>query len=282
MVMYLGAEKAGIRLADYRRVPIRVGELMFDDSSFGPVKGKTDELFSVLFHRRFVSPDRAYSETTAYPAHALSAANLAAKLVISTIADVRHTMFMSGLTPFPREHWAVLGPAMRAQARLHEELAGHKPRGPLKHFWGEAQRWVGDDQPFSLWLALGVPFEVVAGLPNEGCVFLSNFDAREVAVRGPRTHARLLCRSSAPVRPAGAEMVGETLAELFALKHRLGRLLEAVPHVVEDEPAVCAWYPTARKVLVWNLCEQRKTLTVRMQNRSQCVSLGPLEAATVG
>ena len=80
----------------------------------------------------------------------------------------------------------------------------------------------------------------------------------------------------------GAVAVGETLPELFALKHSLGRSLDAVPHVVEDEPAVCAWYPTARRVLVWNLCEQRKTLTVRMQNRSQCVSLGPLEAATVG
>ena len=64
MVMYLGAEKAGIRLADYHRSPFRVGELMFADTSFGPVKGKTDELFSVLFHRRFVGPENAWSETT--------------------------------------------------------------------------------------------------------------------------------------------------------------------------------------------------------------------------
>lgn len=281
MVMYLGAEKAGIRLADYRRAPLRVGELMFDDRSFGPVKGKTDELFSVLFHRRFVRPDKAYSETTAYPANALSAANMAAKLVISTIADVRHTMFMSGLTPFPREHWAVLGPAMRAQARLHDELAGHKPHGPLKHFWGEAQRYVGDDRPFSLWLAMGVPFEVISSLPNEGCVFLSDFDARELAARELRTRARLLCRPSAPVQPAGAVAVGETLSELFALKHSLGRSLDAVPHVVEDEPAVCAWYPTAGRVLVWNLGEQPRTLTVTLQDRQQRMHLGPLGATSV-
>jgi hypothetical protein len=61
MVMYLGAEKAGIRLADYRGVPLRVGELMFDDQSFSPLKGKTDELFSVLFHRRFAAPESAAS-----------------------------------------------------------------------------------------------------------------------------------------------------------------------------------------------------------------------------
>jgi hypothetical protein len=281
MVMYLGAEKAGIRLTDCHRVPFRVGELMFDDSSFAPVKGKTDELFSVLFHRCFASPDNAYSETTAYPANALSASNLAAKLVISTIADVRQTMFMSGLTPFPVEHWAVLGPAMRSQASLHEELAGHTPHGPLKHFWGEAQRWVGDDRPFSLWLAMGVPFEVVASLPSEGCVFLSDFDARELAARRTRTHARLLCRPSAQVRPAAAETVGETLAELFAIKRSLGRVLDTVPHVVEDEPAVCAWYPTARKVLVWNLSDQARYLTVALQRWQQRVLLGPLQAAIV-
>jgi hypothetical protein len=54
MVMFMGAEKAGVRLSDHSKVPFRVGEGMFDDGSFGNVKGKTNELFSVLFHRRFV------------------------------------------------------------------------------------------------------------------------------------------------------------------------------------------------------------------------------------
>jgi len=106
MAMYLGADKAGIRLADYRGVPLRVGELMFDDQAFSPVKGKTDDLFSVLFHRRLAAPESAWSETTAYPADKLSAMHLAAKLVMSTVAGVRHTMFMSGITPFPKTHWA--------------------------------------------------------------------------------------------------------------------------------------------------------------------------------
>ena len=66
MVMYLGSEKAGIRLTDYRGLPMRVGEFMFSDDMFNPVKGKTDELFSSLFHRRFMPPELAYSETTAF------------------------------------------------------------------------------------------------------------------------------------------------------------------------------------------------------------------------
>jgi hypothetical protein len=279
MVMYLGAEKAGIRLGDYRSVPFRVGELMFDDHSFAPTKGKTDELFSVLFHRRFTDPDRAFSETTAFPPDLLSATNMAAKLVISTLADVRHTMFMSGLTPFPCEHWSVLGPAMRQQAQMHGELAGHRPRGPFKHFWGQAQRWVGDDRPFSLWLATGVPFEVVESPARAGWTFLSDFDARELAGQTEGTPSRFVCRDSVTGCPAGGETVREALPQLFAFKNRVRDTLRNVPHVVEDEPAVCAWYPTARKVLVWNLSEQPRTLTVIFGAQRRTLQLGPLAAA---
>lgn len=282
MVMYLGAEKAGIRLGDYRRALFRVGELMFDDDSFGPVKGKTDELFSALFHRRFASPDRAFSETTAFPAARLSARNMAAKLVISTLADVRHTMLMSGLTPFPLEHWAVLGPAMRDQTRLHEAVAGHRPRGPFKHFWGDAQRLVGSDQPFSLWLAAGVPFEVVEGLPSDGWTFLSDFDAREMGDRGEEGRGtRLVCRAASARCLVGGEAVAESLPDLFAFKNRIRDKLGRVPHVVEAEPAVCAWYPTAGKVVVWNLAEQPRTLTVACGERHRELRLGGLEAASI-
>ncbi|MCC6234636.1 MAG: hypothetical protein IT580_18480 [Verrucomicrobiales bacterium] len=283
MVMYLGAEKAGIRLRDYRAVPFRVGELMFDDGSFGTPKGKTDELFSVLFHRRFARPERAYSETTAYPADRLSAANMASKLVISTLADVRHTMLMSGLTPFPREHWSVLGPAMRRQATCHAALAGHVPRGPFKHFWGEAQRLVGDDRPFSLWLALGIPFEVVDRPPADGWTFLSDFDAREWGwvSRLSSPAARWVCRASAAVTPPGAVKLGESLAELWAWKRQIRGQLREVPHVAEDHPAVCAWYPSAGQVAVWNLLAEARELTVIHGASQHALRLGPLEMGLV-
>ncbi len=281
MAMYLGAEKAGIRLKDYARVPFRVGELMFDDRSFGPTKGKTDELFGALFHRRFADPERAFSETTAYPADRLSAANMAAKLAVSTLADVRHTMFMSGLTPFPREHWAVLGPAMRQHAALHATVAGHRAHGPFKHHWGEAERTVGNDRPFSLWLAAGVPFEVVGQPASDGWTFLSDFDARELASRADRIPSRWICRPTAKTRPAEALVVEEALPELFAFKNRIRDQLSKVPHVAEDEPAVCAWYPSIGTVLVWNLAEQTRDLTVVHGQRRHPIRLGPLAAGSV-
>jgi len=281
MIMYLGAEKAGIRLRDYRRVPLRVGELMFDDQSFGRVKGKTDELFSVLFHRRFVEPDRAFSETTAYPADKLSAANLAAKLIVSTIADVRHTMFMSGLTPFPRTHWTTLGPAMREQARQHELVAGHRLRGPFKHVWGEAQRYVGDDQPFSLWLAAGVPFEVVAKPARDGWNFLSDFDAREMSQAKSEFSGQLVCRTQAAAGGRRLEVVPETLEAVFAFKRRLRASLANVPVVEEETPVVCAWYPSAKRVLLWNLLPEPRRVTVSCCGRQRPAELGPLGSVVV-
>lgn len=276
MIMYLGAEKAGIRLRDYRRALVRVGELMFDDASFGRVKGKTDELFSALFHRRFVEPDRAFSETTAYPADKLSAAHLAAKLTISTIADVRHTMFMSGLTPFPRTHWTTLGPAMRAQARLHELIAGHRPRGPFKHVWGEAQRYVGDDQPFSLWLAAGVPFEVVEGPARDGWNFLSDFDARELPLAKSAFSGHLVGRAQPGVGGKHLEVFPETLDALFAFKRRIRAALANVPVVEEETPMVCAWYPAAKRVLLWNLLPEPRRVMVSFRGRQRPAELGPL------
>ena len=269
MVMYLGAEKAGIRLSDYSGLPVRVGELMFDDASFAPVKGKTDELFSVLFHRRYAPPTLAYSETTAWPAEKLSADNMAAKLVTSTIADVRNTMFMSGIRPFPRTHWDTLAPAMREQARIHRAVMGHKLQGPLKHFWGRHSRYVGDDNPYSLFLAMGLPFEVLDS-PSIDCeggwVFLADADARGVAAGEIKikSHAQIVYRPDARVRLDRGHAVAESPADLARLKQTILKQTSSYPYVEEDAPVVCAWYPTAHHVLLWNLAEEPRTVILNL------------------
>jgi hypothetical protein len=280
MVMYLGAEKAGIRLSDYRHCPMRVGELMFDDAAFAPVKGKTDELFSALFHRRFVAPEEAWSETTAFPAHKLSVHNLAAKLVISTIADVRHTCFMSGVTPFPKAYWSTLQTSMARQAQFHATLAGHQPHGPFKHYWGEASRYVGDDRPFSLFLATGVPFEVTDRPAKDGWTFLSDADAKAVA--GGRLRSRgtvFLARSEPGFERSSLEVCPEELGALFAFKHRIQPKLGRIPFVENDEPALLAWYPTARAAFLWNPQETRSAYRVRCGAQNREVILEGLESA---
>ncbi len=279
MLMYLGAEKAGLRLADYRDVPFRVGEGMFDDGSFVSVKGKTNELFSSLFHRRFARSELAYSETTAYPANRLSAKNMAAKLAVSTLSDVRNTMYMSGLTAFPREHWQTLGPAMKRHAELHRHIAGHVARGPLKHFWGEASRYVGDDNPYSLFLAMGVPFEVTGELTADGFTFLSDADAGNAG--NLRSSGTVLVARAQPSRPASHRMVPESLPELFALKRELLPHLENVPYVEGEVPVVCVWYPTARAVLLWNLTEKREELDLRYRGSRRTMNVDGLDTVLI-
>jgi hypothetical protein len=141
--VYLGAEKAGIRLADYRGVPLRVGELMFDDQAFSPLKGKIDEGRLVSSGTRFVS------------------------------------------------------------------------------------------------------------------------------------------RSTARVTTGVLEPCEETLATLFALKHRLGPTLRKVPFVENDEPAVLAWYPSAHAALLWNVRPELTTFLVRCGAQNREVRLGGLESALV-
>jgi hypothetical protein len=270
MVMYLGAEKAGIRLEDYRDEIFRVGENMFNDDNFAPPKGKTDELFSVLFHRRFARPELAFSETTAFPADRLSAKNMAAKLAIPLIADVRNIMMMSGLRPFPTAHWQTLGPAIAKHQEIQSVIAGHRLSGPLKHYWGDASRFVGDDKPYSLFLASGIPFEVTESPADNGWTFLGNYDARDAnqaAISSPGTV--FVSRSSGLA-------IDETLPALFRWKRKVAQSLQDVPFVIDDKPAVCAWYPTAQAVVLWNLSESRETLTIRYGRSLITITLEPL------
>jgi hypothetical protein len=282
MVMYMGSEKAGIRLEDYKDVPFRVGELMFNDKEFSRIKGKTDELFSVLFHRRFIRPELSYSESTAWPPDGLSASNLAAKLAISTLGDVRNTMLMSGLEPYPLSYWDILAPAMKAQRKLHETLAGHIPTGPFKHYWGEAGRWAGRSDPYSLFLATGVPFEVSDQPSNSGFTFFAEADAEAL-----QNDERLSCGGTFITRslPTGHSEnfreVPEDLEALFALKHDLLKEKQDFPYVVEDLPVVCAWYPSAGSVALWNLQEKEQRFTLRFQDKNREVQTKALELVVV-
>ena len=281
MVMYLGSEKAGIELDRYGQVPFRVGELMFSDKRFGNIKGKTDELFSVLFHRRFVKPELAYSETTVFPEAALSAENMAAKLNISLIGDVRHTMFMSGINPIPPQYWPVLKPAMQKSAALHEEVAGHQPAGPFKHFWGWDNRLVGTDRPFSLFLATGIPFGVMEKMTTDGWYFLSDEDALALAegrLEGGRQNS--IARPGSGVSEARFTILEERMEDLFAFKRKIVGGLKNIPYVDGDIPAVFAWYPTAGKALIWNVEETAHTYQIKKNNEIlQTVTVGGLDVA---
>lgn len=283
MVMYLGSEKAGIDLKKYQDVPFRVGELMFDDKGFDRIKGKTDELFSALFHRRFIKPELAYSETTAYPQDALSAKNMAAKLSISLLSDVRNTMFMSGLKTFPIAHWKTLAPAMKKSAELHQEIAGLKPKGPFKHYWGWGSRLVGEDKPFSLFLASGIPFEIIEEPTEDGWLFLSNEDANYFAKGSekPKNNNLIVRKESEVTGDAFIEM-NETLDDIFAFKKQIIPSLVNIPYVSGNAPVVFSWYPSVNKAILWNVNKEHRTFQIEINEKViKKISLNGLDVVLI-
>ena len=282
MVMFMGSERAGIRLDDYRGKLFRVGEMMFSDRIYDSTKNKTAELFSVLFHRRFTSPGRSFSETTIFPDNALSKENMASKLATSTFADVRNTMFMCNI---PADYWPFLAPRMKKEARFHEILAGTKPTGPFKHFWGKAARYIaGSDSSaldsYSLFLALGVPFEVCGELPTDGWTFLGDNDARSVE-RGEIASNGTRCIARSDSTTNRFEKIDETFDALFAFRRSILPELQSqkIPYVEEETPVVLAYYSDARAVLLWNIENTAKTITVRKGEQTTAVELPSLETA---
>jgi hypothetical protein len=190
---------------------------------------------------------------------------------------VRHTMFMSGLTPFPRSHWATLASAMRRQREIHPMVANHRPRGPLKHFWGEASRYVGDDRPYSLFLAMGIPFEVTDRLAPDGWTFLSDADAAALTPKqSASSKAHWVARPGVRSTSGSLEQHEETLDALFELKQQIMPRLGRTPYVENREAAVLAWYPTAHAALLWNLNDETKSFSVRCGKERRDVMVEPL------
>lgn len=277
MVMGMGSEKAGIRLDDYRGALFRVGEWMFTNAQYDSTKNKTIELFSVLLHRRFVPPGRAFSETTII--QDLSAENYVSKLSTSTLADVRNTMFMC---PIPASYWKLIKPRMEREAKYHEKLLGAKPRGPFKHFWGLADRYCAGYNAYSLFLATGVPFEVCDEIPKDGWTFLGDYSAHEIE-RGELESKGSQCVARFASSSNRFQQVPETFDELFKFRKTLLPQLQAegVPYVEEETPVVLGWYPDAKACYLWNVERQEKTVALRVGEKKVAVPLKGLDSALV-
>lgn len=281
MVMFFGMERAGIRLDDYRDSLFRVGEMMFGDSMFDKLKNKMDELFSVLLHRRFAAPGRAFSETTMYPAKTLSLSkeNMAAKLTISTVADVRNTMFMTGDAPIPAEYWRYFKSRIIHETAIHEQISGAKLRGPFKHYWGRAGRYLGTKGPFSLFLASGVPFEVCDEIPKEGWTFLGDEDASAMD-RGDLLSSGSRCFARIPSTSKRFQTLDEKMDDLFQFRRSLTGFLRErhIPYVEEETPIVLAWYPDRKKAVLWNVEKTDKTIHILLDDKRIPLTVGPLQS----
>ena len=165
---------------------------------------------------------------------------------------------------------------------MHEKIAGQKLVGPLKHFWGNRSRMIGDDKPYSLFLAAGIPFEVTENPSTDGWTFLSDFDIQDVASGELKSKGTtFIYGASQDNKISGARFIKENLKDIFTFKQEIIPLLKGVPYVVEDKPVVCAWYPTIKKVLLWNLSESKELFTLKFDKRIQTIGISGLDAELV-
>ncbi|MBR5626638.1 MAG: hypothetical protein IKW74_03330, partial [Thermoguttaceae bacterium] len=240
-------------------------------------KNKTIELYSSLFHRRFVSPGRAFSETTII--QELSAENYVSKLTISTLSNVRNTMFMC---PIPASYWSLIAPRMKREAEYHSHILTQKAKGPFKHFWGIADRYMYSYDAYSLFLAIGVPFEVCDELPSDGWSFLGDASAAEME-RGELTSPGTRCIARSDSATGRFTKVEETFDELFKFRRTLLEEFRSkeIPYIEEETPVVLGWYPDAHAMLLWNVEKTDKTVHVRQGNQTVAVPLASLDSAMV-
>lgn len=112
MVMHNGGRIHGISIPDIKRaVPgclFRVGELHFDDRSYEAPGGKESLAASVRNHMSLIGDNPTYSESTVFPAAALSPANLIDKIRLEITLGLRNIFLMSGTWFLSEEYWKAL------------------------------------------------------------------------------------------------------------------------------------------------------------------------------
>ena len=112
MVMHNGGPLHGISIPDIKAaVPgcmFRVGELHFDDRSYASAEGQQSLAASVRNHLSLIGSNPAYSESTVFPAAAMSPENWLHRIRLEISLGLRNIFLMSGTWFFTEPYWNAL------------------------------------------------------------------------------------------------------------------------------------------------------------------------------
>jgi hypothetical protein len=126
MVMHNGDRRHGISIPDIRSaVPgcmFRVGELHFDDASYTAPGGQESLAASVRAHMALIGDNPVYSESTVFPAAALSPENLVHRIRLELSLGLRNIFLMSGTWYLSEPYWNALAENRAALEALADEL----------------------------------------------------------------------------------------------------------------------------------------------------------------
>ena len=124
MVMHNGGREHGISIPDIRAaVPdcmFRVGELHFDDAGFNAPGGRESLAGSVRNHLALIGGNPAYSESTVFPAAAMTPESWIEKIRLEISLGLRNIFLMSGTWFFTESYWNALAEAKNELNELSE------------------------------------------------------------------------------------------------------------------------------------------------------------------
>ncbi|REE68108.1 hypothetical protein A8990_13837 [Paenibacillus taihuensis] len=165
MVMHYGDERHGIDVPSIReRVPntiFRVGELHFNDVSFGNPNGKAQELMGILYHLNFMTGTEAYSESTIFPPRSLKEHNLVYKAKLAITAGIENVLFMSGTWLLEESYWRALAAARPTLEALDQACSNSTRKYPVHLAYGTNGAFAEAFVPSTLPLLAGLPVKPV-------------------------------------------------------------------------------------------------------------------------
>lgn len=128
MIMHNGDRRHGIDIPLLRRLMpnnlvFRVGEAHFDDNTFTKGPGYDSVERSIKRHLALVGNNElCYSETTCYPANALSPENWIEKMKLEIKCGLRNLFLMSGIWFYEDPYWEALAKALPELRELADTL----------------------------------------------------------------------------------------------------------------------------------------------------------------
>ncbi|MHB8962507.1 MAG: hypothetical protein ACYC5K_05070 [Saccharofermentanales bacterium] len=101
---------------------IRVGEGHFDDAGYDSDTGRKSVEMSILKHMKpVINKDLIYSESTVFPANALSPENLIDKIKLEIRCGIRNIYLMGGTWFIEKRYWDLLKDSLPELSELADK-----------------------------------------------------------------------------------------------------------------------------------------------------------------
>lgn len=130
MVMHNGDARHGVNLEEILRanpnLMVRVGEAHFNDREFNSVQGRVEEIVGMQLHLNQIDHTKSYSETTIFPANALTPENWLLKARYALTLGIPNLFLMGGVWFIEPRYWEFL---QKTQSDL-QELGDLLEKGP--------------------------------------------------------------------------------------------------------------------------------------------------------